>query len=261
MREAVSEILAERAQVAGGISRMVILSLIAHGLLLSTMILVPDLWRTDAPLNPNVMEISLGGVEGPKTGGMTAPSARKVDEVGARDPRARPDIPPPPKPEMVEATPSSKVTAKPTTAKPAETKPKETGKKAAVGAEVSRGTATVETKSPAQVPFGGLSTGGGGFGGTTIDVKNFCCPEYLQTMLTMIRANWQRNQGVSGNVTMSFVVQRDGRITDVKVLQSGGQFLDLVSQRALADTRRIPALPREYPQNTLPVQLVFEYLR
>ena len=261
MREVVSDILVERAQVAGGMSRMVILSLLAHGALLSTLILVPGLLESTSRANQNVMEISLGGVEGPKTGGMTPPSARKVDEVATRDPRARPDAPPPPKPEMLEPAPTSKPAAKPTTAKPVETKTKETGKKPAVGAEVNKGSARVETNSPAQVPFGGLSTGGGGFGGTEINVKNFCCPDYLQLMLTMIRANWNRNQGTSGKVTMSFVVQRDGRITDVKVEQSGGQFLDLVSQRALVQTNKIPPLPREYPQATLPVQLVFEYLR
>src|SRR5687768_13411166 len=232
MREAVSEILTERAHVAGGVSRMVIVSLIAHGVLLSTMIVAPALWRAAPKTNQNVMEISLGGVEGPKTGGMTPPSARKVDEVGERDPRARADIPPPPRPDMVEPTPTTKPAPK-ATAKPVETKPKETGKKPAVGAEISKGTARVETNSPAQTEFGGLSTGGGGFGGATINVQGFCCPEYLQTMLTMIRANWQRNVGVSGQVTMSYVVQRDGRITDIKVEQSGGQFLDLESQRAL----------------------------
>lgn len=260
MREAVSEILTERAQVTGGVSRMVIVSLIAHGVLLSTMIVAPAFWRAAPKVNQNVMEISLGGVEGPKTGGMTPPSARKVDEVAERDPRARADTPPPPKPEMVEPTPTTKPAPK-ATAKPVETKPKDTGKKPAVGAEISKGTARVETNSPAQTKFGGLSTGGGGFGGATINVQGFCCPEYLQTMLTMIRANWQRNQGVNGKVTMSFVVQRDGRITDVRVEQSGGSFLDLVSQRALIETKQIPALPREYSPSTLPVQLVFEYLR
>lgn len=260
MREAVSEILTERAHVAGGISRMVIVSLIGHGLLLSTMIVAPALWRAAPKVNQNVMEISLGGVEGPKTGGITPPSARRVEEVAPRDPRARADTPPAPKPEMVEAAPATKPVAK-TTAKPVDAKPKDTGKKPAVGAEISKGTARVETGSPAQVPFGGLSTGGGGFGGTTVNVKGFCCEAYLQTMLTMIRANWNRNQGVNGRVMMSFVVQKDGTITDIKVEESGGQFLDLVSQRALVATKRIPALPREHPQNTLPVQLVFEYLR
>ena len=42
MREAVSEILDERAQVAAGLSRMVVLSLLAHGVLLSTLIFTPS---------------------------------------------------------------------------------------------------------------------------------------------------------------------------------------------------------------------------
>jgi TonB family protein len=260
MREAVSEILAERAQVAGGVSRMVLLSLIAHGVLLSTMVFLPDLWKISTTANQKVIEISLGGVEGPETGGMTPPSARKVDAVAERERLARPDAPPPPKPEMVESTPTNKPAAKPTTAKPVETKPKETGRKPAVGAEVSKGTARVETNSPAQVPFGGLSTGGGGFGGTEVKVEGFCCREYLETMLTMIRENWKRNQGVSGRVIVSYTVQRDGRITDIKIDQSGGQFLDLVSQRALVSTRQLPPLPREH-SGTLTVQLIFEYLR
>ena len=261
MREAVSDILAERAELTGGISRMVMLSLVAHGVLLTAMILVPGLWQSTSPTDENVMEISLGGVEGPRTGGMTAPSARKVDEVADRDPRARPDAPPPPKPEMVEATPTTKPAARPSTAKPVETKPKETGKKPAVGAEVSKGTARVETNSPAQVPFGGLSTGGGGFGGAQINIANFCCPEYIRLMQQRIHANWERKQGVAGQVTMSFTVQRDGRIVDVTVKRSGGQFLDLVSQRALISTRQLPPLPREYPHQTLTVELILDYLR
>jgi TonB family protein len=259
MREVVSDILAERAQPIGGVSRMVLVSLIAHGLLLSTMILAPSIWHSATATNERVMEISLGGVEGPNTGGMTPPSARRVEEVADRDPRARPDAPPPPKAEMTEPAPRTKPAPK-TTAKPEPAKPKETGRKPAVGAEVSKGTARVETNSPAQVPFGGLSTGGGGFGGTEIKVEGFCCREYLQTMLSMIRENWKRNQGVSGRVVMSYTVQRDGRITDIRVEESGGQFLDLVSQRALVATRQIPPLPREH-SGTLTVQLIFEYLR
>jgi protein TonB len=261
MKEAVSDILAERAQVTGGISRMVILSLIAHGLLLTAMILVPGLWQATSSANENVMEISLGGIEGPNTGGMTAPSARKVDEVADRDPRARPDAPPPPKPEMVEAAPTAKPAPKPTTAKPVETKPKETGKKPAVGAEVSKGTARVETNSPAQVPFGGLSTGGGGFGGAQINIAGFCCPEYVRLMQQRIHANWQRKQGATGRVMMSFTVRRDGLLTDIKVVQSGGQFLDLISQRALVQTKQLPPLPREYPNQTLTVEVILDYVR
>ena len=261
MREAVSDILVERAQVTPGVSRMVVLSLVAHGLLLTAMILVPGLWRSAPAAKENFMEISLGGVQGPRTGGMTAPLARKVDEVADRDPRSRPDAPPPPKPEMVEATPTTKPAPRPSTAKPVETKPKETGKKPAVGAEVSKGTARVETSSPAQVPFGGLSTGGGGFGGTQINIAGFCCPDYVRLMQQRIHSNWEQKQGVEGRVVVSFTVRRDGLLTDIKVTQSGGQFLDLVSQRALTQTRQLPPLPREYPNQTLTVEVILDYVR
>lgn len=260
MREAVSQILEERAQLTGSASRMVLVSLIAHGALLSTMILVPSFWQTATATNERVMEISLGGVEGPNTGGMTPPSARKVDDVGERDPRARPDVPPPPKPEMIEAAPTPKPAPKPTT-KPAEMKPKETGKKPPVGEEITKGVARVDTKSPAQVEFGGISTGGGGFGGPQINVANFCCPDYIRLMQQRIYANWKQKQGVTGRVKMSFTVQRDGRLTAIIVKESGGQFLDLVSQRALVATRQLPPLPREYPHETLTVELILDYIR
>jgi TonB family protein len=261
MRESVSDILAERAQLTGSANRMVLLSLVAHGALLSTMILMPTFWQSATATNEKVMEISLGGVEGPSTGGMTPPSARKVDEVAERDPRARPDAPPPPKPEMVEATPATKPAPKPTAKPIEETKPKETGRKPAIGAEVSKGTARVETNSPAQVPFGGLSTGGGGFGGTEINIAGFCCPEYIRLMQQRIHSNWQRKQSVTGRVVISFTVLRDGRIVNITIRESGGQFLDLVSQRALVATRQLPPLPAEYTNPTLTVDVVLNYVR
>ena len=93
MREAVSEILDERAQVAAGLSRMVVLSLLAHGVLLSTLIFTPGLWNAELPRKENVMTISLGGAEGPNAGGMTPLSAKPVQEVAPPD--ARPHREPP----------------------------------------------------------------------------------------------------------------------------------------------------------------------
>jgi TonB family protein len=260
MREAVSDILEERAQAAAGLSRAVILSLIAHGLLLSTLIVAPQFWSMTTARNEKVMTISLvGGAEGPESGGRNPLSARPVQEVAPQEPRARPTQPAPKPPEMVApdlAKPTPKTPPK-SIEKPAET----SSRKPTTGAEVKSGSAVAETQSPAQVPFGGLSTGGVAGTGATLDVQNFCCPGYLQTMIQMIRRNWQRNQGVAGKVTMKFVVQRDGRLTNMEVEESGGQFLDLASMRALAATRQIPPLPREFPENTLTVHLVFEYLR
>jgi TonB family protein len=260
MREAVSDILEERAKVAAGLSRAVILSLVAHGVLLSTLILVPQFWSSAKARNEKVMVISLGGAEGPESGGRNPLSARPVQEVAPPQPRVREAPPAPKPPEMVAPEASAKPAPK-TPSKPIE-KPAETSsRKPTTGAEVKTGSAVAETQSTAQVPFGGLSTGGAPGTGATLDVQNFCCPGYLQTMIQMIRRNWQRNQSVAGKVTMKFVVQRDGRLTNIEVEESGGQFLDLASQRALVATRQIPPLPREFPENSLTVHLVFEYLR
>jgi TonB family protein len=258
MREAVSDILEERAQLTDGLSRMVIVSLVAHGLLLSTLIFMPQFWGKTTVLNEKVMVITLGGTEGPETGGMNPLSARPVQEVAPPAPRVREAPPAPKAPEM--ALPELKAKPAPKTpVKPVE-KPAESSRKPTTGAEVKTGSAVAETGSPTQVPFGGLSTGGGGTG-ARLDVQNFCCPAYLQTMQQMIVRNWKQNQGIAGKVTMRFVVQRDGRLTDIAVEESGGQFLDLTSQRALVMTRQIPPLPREYLENTLTVQFVFNYRR
>jgi protein TonB len=221
---------------------------------------LPEFWSRTTVRNEKVMTISLmGGAEGPESGGRNPLSARPVQEVAPVEPRARPTPPAEKPPEM--ALPDVKPKPAPKPTKPIEKPAATSSRKPTTGAEVKSGSAVAETPSSAQVPFGGLSTGGVAGTGATLDVQNFCCPGYLQTMIQMIRRNWQRNQGVAGKVTMRFVVQRDGRLTGIEVEESGGQFLDLASTRALVTTRQIPPLPREFPESSLTVHLVFEYLR
>ena len=206
------------------------------------------------------MTISLGGAEGPNAGGMTPLSARPVQQVAPPDARPQREPPPAPKaPEMTAPEPTAKPL--PRTTKPVE-KPAETSsRKPTTGAEVKTGSAVAETGSTAQVPFGGLSTGGGGGDGATFDVQNFCCPAYLQTMRQMIHANWKRNQGVAGRVVVQIVVERDGRISDVQIVQDGGEFLNLASRRLMTTVRQFPPLPREYPDKTFTIQIGLTYLR
>ena len=87
------------------------------------------------------------------------------------------------------------------------------------------GTARVETHGAA-VPFGGLATGGGGAGAAYTDFKDFCCPEYLTTMVQLVQRNWQQNQGVDGTVMVKFTISRDGRIQDVQVEEQSTPFLE-----------------------------------
>jgi TonB family protein len=105
----------------------------------------------------------------------------------------------------------------------------------------------------------GLTAGGGGGTGVTVDTTNFCCPEYLVQMTTLIQNNWQSKQNVAGSVMMKFTITRVGTIENVQVEQASGfQVHELASQRALLLTR-LPELPIQYPNQTLTVHMRFEY--
>jgi TonB family protein len=126
------------------------------------------------------------------------------------------------------------------------------------GAETSAGSAVAATGARGE-GFG-LSSGGGPGTGSRLDVANFCCPDYLITMIERIRANWNQKQNASGETVVHFTIQRDGTLTNASTEQSSGSpVLDLAALRALAVTRQIPALPAQYPDSTLGVHLTFVY--
>lgn len=263
MREAVSEILVERAREVDGLAQTLAYSIAAHAVLIALAYYVPGHWlSTKVDSNVPVMTIELGGTPGPETGGMTSISTRAVQEVAPPEAKPAPRTPPAAQaPEMVMPLPTAKPAAK-TPPKPVE-KPaeKSTSRKPVTGKEIRSGAATYETGGAA-TPFGGLTTGGGGAGGATVDVQNFCCPAYLATMVQTIRSNWNQNQGATGEVQVKFTIYRDGAIGNVEVETSSGLFnLDQEARRALVKTRRLLPLPNEYPDSTLTVHLVFKYQR
>lgn len=265
MQDGVSTLLIERAQLTEGMSRvvlrMLVVSLAAHALLVASLIFAPEFWSSATAQKATPMMISLGGAEGPDAGGLNTIANRPVQRVA--EPDEKPSRPTPPAakaPEMVAPDPVAKPAAK-TPVKPIE-KPKETAssRKPTPGKEIASGAAKVETGG-AQVPFGGLTTGGGGTGGARVDVANFCCPSYLAAVVSQIKRNWSNSQSVVGQNTVKFVLLRDGSITGIEVDQSGGQLLDIASQRALQVTRQVTPLPREFTGNTLTIYLIFEYSR
>ena len=106
----------------------------------------------------------------------------------------------------------------------------------------------------------GLSGGGLGGNGAELDVGDFCCPRYLSTMIELIRRRWDNNQRVTGSVVVRFTIGRNGAIGGVDVDRSSGYLaLDMSAQRAVLLTRALPPLPRDYPDDDLPVRLTFEY--
>ena len=100
------------------------------------------------------------------------------------------------------------------------------------------------TPNAAQVPFGGLAerAGGSSAGGPQLDVANFCCPEYIETMTQRIRSNWDQQQGAAGQTIVKFTIRSDGMLTNVEVEKSSGNpLLDLESRRAVLTTRAASA--------------------
>ncbi len=245
-----------------GMSRMVLLSLAGHALLLASMVLAPAFWTSRVDREELPMLISLGGAPGPDAGGMTTITEKPVQRVAdAGEKLSRPTPPAPKPPEMAVPAPTPKPAPK-TPPKPVE-KPKESASsrnKPTAGEEIRSGSSRVETGG-AQVPFGGLTTGGGGTGGARVDVENFCCDSYLRQVVGAIERNWINRQQLTGRNTIKFVVQRDGTITNVEVDASGGQLLDITSLRAVQTTKKVQPLPPEFTPQSLTIYLDFNYSR
>jgi TonB family protein len=262
VQEAVTGILIGRSQEAEGLNRMVVVSLVVHSLLLLAVVLMPRDWlRVSREPEVTPMMISLGPAGQADTGGMTAITSAPVQRS---EPDAKPvNTPPAAKaPEMTIPEPDPK--AKPVT-KPVD-KPldKSTTKKPTVGPELKTGAARAQSSSAAQVPFGGLAdqTGGSATGGVRLDVANFCCPEYVDSMTRQIRSNWDQRQGAAGMSIVRFTIRRDGVLVNVNVDKpSGNPLLDFESRRAVLATKQLSPLPDRFDQPTLTVYLTFEYKR
>ena len=261
----VSDVLRDRMHEPGGLQRMAALSVLAHAVFLAVLLLAPGGWWPHVSDEPKtVMTITLGGGgSGPQNGGMTSMGGRPVQAVRPPDEIKRPEAVRPPAakaPEMtvprrdekpMKATAAPKVEQAPTDAR---------GRTPTKGAEVTKGSAVAETGARGQ-GFG-LSTGGGAGSGSYLDVGNFCCPDYLATMVNLIQSHWSPTAEVAGETIIRFTIGRDGTISDVSLEKSSGYTaLDLTAQRAVYMTRQLPALPAGYSNPTLGVHLNFQYQR
>jgi TonB family protein len=260
MEAVVSDILQSRKREPGGLKQTALLSLGAHGAAFLVLALLPSVMPAPVQQPRVVMNISLGGTPGPSTGGTQMLGGRRIE---AAQPSTAPQISrpaqisPAPAPAMVLPDPKQKP-KQPARASVASKDPK--GTAAGRGAEAQVGTTRVETGAKGQ-GFG-LSSGGGGGDGVKLDVANFCCPEYILDMKDRIRRNWVQQQQATGIVLMKYTILRNGQITAIEVeTSSGNPTLDLVSQRALVNTRTLAPLPAAFPEPQLTVHLEFGYTR
>jgi TonB family protein len=254
--DAVSEVLIARTPKGDGLTSMLGASVVAHAVLVGVFVILPAAWFGAEQRQPEtIMQISLGGPLGPNDGGAATLGGRTIQQLTETKKAIEPVRPPSAKaPEMIEPTkaPPKKITPNKVEAKdPRSTRPTK-------GAEVQTGSSVAETGAKG-MGFG-LSSGGGG-GGGHLEVSNFCCPEYLNTMVTLIKRNWNSQQGAVGRTHLRFVIQKDGRIVDITLEKSSGvESMDLFARRALMLTK-LPPLPAGYSEPALAVHLYFDYTR
>jgi outer membrane biosynthesis protein TonB len=238
----VSAVIAARQHRPEPFGSVLTWSIGAHAALVVFFVFGPDWHMADVETPKVVMTISLAGAPGPRAGGLSPTGGRNI-------PVPRPDVPTramPPPPPKAEPTMSTQRSRRPVAQPEAVEEPQ-------VG--------VTRTDTGTRGQGFGLSTGGSGSSGVQLDVSNFCCPEYIEQMVSLIHRNWQQGQGVRGATVMKFTIARSGLIQDVMVERpSGFLALDLASERALLATR-LPELPAPFPNPSLTVHITFDYSR
>jgi TonB family protein len=260
----VTDVLRDRMHEPAGLQRMLALSLLVHGAAFAFVVLAPSNWLSLPSAEPKtVMTISLGGGNGgPLNGGMNsiggkAIQAEKPPDVKQPEPVRAPAAKTPEMTVPIPGKTPTKAAPRPAVRQaPDEAK----GRTPTRGAETREGSALAETGARGQ-GFG-LSSSGGAGSGSTLDVADFCCPDYLVVMMERIRANWKSQAEVTGQAIIKFTIQRDGTLTNIERSKSSGYtVLDINALRAVTAARQLPPLPAAFPNPTLTVNLTFEYTR
>ncbi|MGE3840858.1 MAG: TonB family protein [Vicinamibacterales bacterium] len=241
-------------------SSMIAASVAAHLMVIGILTWMPGLLGALPEEEPReVMSISLGGAPGPRAGGMTPMGGRAVQQARPEPPKVPPPVRPPAArtPEMT--VPEREVKRPPPRREMLGSAPEDARGSVPVQGPRERLGSTVADTGGEGMSLG-LTTGGGGTGGE-IKLGDFCCPEFLQTMLELIQRNWSAKQPVAGITTMRFTIRRDGSVGDIEVARSSGYAaLDLAAQRAIG-LSKFPPLPAAYPNPQLTVDLHFQYQR
>lgn len=237
MADVVSPVLDRRREQVGrrALGAAATLACLLHAGLVIAAIVLPRL--LSAPSEPpsyvavQIVPAARLGIEKPKPARRPAP--KKPEPVPEPKPQTEAPVLPDAKPEKPKPAPVEEPSEAPAPA--ADTEPEPQG--SPTGAE------------------NGLSLGAAVAG---FDNPNFTYGYYVDQMLAKISSNWSRPPVGSGIETiLHFRIQRDGRITDLRITNSSGiNSFDLAALRAVQASSPLPPLPRAFREDDLGVNLI-----
>lgn len=259
MREAVDTLIAERERLDAGLPGTVLVSIVGHMLLLGAAIALPALLPKEPPLRVadfSVVALPRGGGGSPTAAAppAAAPVARQAPEAKAEPPAAPRVLKPPtdvPRPNALPALDSRRAarrTPEPSAAalKPTVGAPNAVARGGAPsGTGVASATPGLEFGPPGPGVPSGTETGG---------------DWYLAGVQQKIWMNWnqQIKAGFSQPIGVTFTIQSDGNVTNVRITQtSGASLLDMAAQRAVLNAAPFGPLPRDYGQSTRTIEAYF----
>jgi TonB family protein len=115
----------------------------------------------------------------------------------------------------------------------------------------------------------GNAGGDKGFGETgplSFETQWFNWGDYAESMVSKIRVNWYAGMpqlirtGMKGVVTIRFTIKRDGRVTDVTIVNSSGvPPYDFAAKKAIEQASPLNPLPADFPKDSERVTCVFFY--
>jgi TonB family protein len=244
VNDAVDRVIAEREAMDRGMPGGLVLSISAHAFLVVGAVLAALL----GPKEP-LLKVQDGFAVALPPGGGGSPTAQAPAPVRPVPPKPETTLPPKPEPP-------------PKIAKP----PKEEKRKGLPEVDAKKGKAKPE-RAPASRTGGtgtsseapGLSfapAGPGVPGGTDLNGD-----WYLAGVQGKIWSLWQQQirAGSWQPFTVSFTINADGSVSDIRVVQGSGVFtLDLAAQRAISSAAPFGPLPKTYGTDHFTIQALFK---
>jgi protein TonB len=248
---AVDRVLAQRARRQGSAPWLAALGAAAvlHVLVTALFLFLPRVFHQPAPpmefVPVTILPAAALGVPNPRR---AAPPPPPEPEPAAEKLPALPA----PEPEEPPKRPAREAPARePDAAPPARRPPGEPGREE--GSERGTGESGERRGSP-----GGSRSGTTAFGSEILADPDFTYGYYLDRLLSLIEAQWQRPAVGDGVEAMiAFTIERDGRVSELEVAKSSGMnAFDLAALRAVQNAAPFPRLPASYRKQALGVNLI-----